>query len=103
MEKYLRTFVNYQQDDWSEKLAIAEFATNNNESASTKLSPFFATKGLHPRISFDIVDLSNAGTYERILKQRPLNISRNMETTWEFIQKAMVVVQKSQSKQADKH
>ena len=48
MERYLRTFVNYQQDDWSEKLAMAKFAANNNQSASTKLSPFFATKDFHP-------------------------------------------------------
>lgn len=33
---------------------------------ATKLSPFFATKGLHPRISFDIVELSDASTCKRI-------------------------------------
>ena len=82
---------------------MAEFAANNNESVSTKLSLFFATKGLHPRMSFDIVDLSNASTCERILKQKALDISRNMETTWEFARKAMAVAQKSQSKQANKH
>ena len=81
MERHLRTFVNYQQDDWSEKLAMAEFAANNNQSASTKLSPFFATKGFHPRMSFDIVDLSDTSTRERILKQKALDISKKMETT----------------------
>ena len=49
---------------------MAEFAPNNNESASTKLSPFFATKGLHPRMSFDIIDLSNANICEQIFKQK---------------------------------
>ncbi len=91
MERHLCTFINYQQDDWSEKLAMAEFAANNNESASPKLSSFFATKGLHSRMSFDIVDLSNASTCERILKQKALNISRNMKTTWKFVRKAMTV------------
>ena len=103
MERHLRTFVNYQQDDWSEKPAMAKFAANNNELASTKLSPFYATKGLHPHMSFDIVDFSNTSTRKRIFKQKALEISRNMETTWEFVQKAMAVVQKSQLKQADKH
>ena len=74
-------FVNYQQDDWSEKLAMAKFAANNNKSASTTLSPFFATKGLHPHMSFDIIDLSNTSTCERIFKQKALDISRNIKTT----------------------
>ena len=66
LEKYLCTFVNYQQDDWQGKLAIAKFAANNNESTSNKLSLFFATKGLHLRVSFDKVELSNASTRKRI-------------------------------------
>ena len=103
MERHLLTFVNYQQDYWSEKLAMAEFAANNNESSSTKLSPFFASKGLHPRMSFDIVDLSNANTRERIHKQKALDISGNIETTWEFARKTIASAQKIQSKQIDKH
>ena len=85
MERHLRIFVNYQQDDWPGKLAMAEFAANNNESASTKLSPFFATKGLHPHMSFDKVELSDTSTRERILNQKALDISGNMQTTWEFV------------------
>ncbi len=30
MKRHLRTFVNYQQDNWLDKLAMAEFAANNN-------------------------------------------------------------------------
>ena len=82
---------------------MAEFAANNNESASTKLCLFFASKDLHPHMSFDIVDLSNASIHERIHKQNPLNISRNIETTWEFARKAIALAQESQSKQTDKH
>ena len=64
MERPLCIFVNYHQDDWLQKLVMTEFAVNKNESASIKLSPFFATKGLHPRMSFDIVDLSNTSICE---------------------------------------
>ncbi len=98
MERHLRTFVNYQQDNWSDKLAIAEFKANNNELASTKLSPFFATKSLHPRMSFDIVKLSDTSTHERILKQKALDISGNMESTWEFARKVLATAQDNQSK-----
>ncbi len=45
---------------------MAEFTANNNKSASTKIFPFFATKSLYSRMSFDIVDFSNANSYERM-------------------------------------
>ena len=82
---------------------MVKFAANNNQSAFTKLSPFFATKDFHPRMNFDIVDLSDSSTRERIFKQKALDISGKKETTWDFARKALVAAQKSQSKQADKH
>ena len=68
MKKHHWTFINYQQNNWLRKLAIAKFAANNNKSASTKLSSFFTTKDLHPYMSFDKVEFSNASTYKRIFK-----------------------------------
>jgi hypothetical protein len=49
MEQYLRSYVNYLQDDWSSWLPVAEFAANNQSSEATGLSPFFALHGYHPR------------------------------------------------------
>ena len=63
---------------------MAKYAANNNKSASTKLSQFFAFKGLHPHMSFNIVNLSNASTCKRIHKQKALDIFGNIKTTWEF-------------------
>ncbi len=63
---------------------MAEFAANNNQSAFTKLSPFFATKGLHFCISFDIIELFDTSICERIFKQKVLDISGNLETNLEF-------------------
>ena len=75
MERHLCTFVNYQQDDWLGKLTMAKFAANNNESVFTKLSLFFATKGLHPRMSFDRVELLDTSTCKQIFNQKALQIS----------------------------
>ena len=47
---------------------MAKFATNNNKSLSTKLFLFFTTNGFYPRMSFDIVDLSNTSTCKQIFK-----------------------------------
>jgi len=52
MEQYLHVFVNHQQDDWVQWLPLAEFATNNGVSESTKCTPFIAVQGADPRMSF---------------------------------------------------
>src|SRR6266478_2769618 len=51
LEQYLRIFCNYQQDNWSDLLPLAEFAYNNAPSATTRVSPFFANKGYHPNLA----------------------------------------------------
>ena len=51
LEQYLWSYCNYQQDNWSELLPLAEFAYNNAPSATTRVSPFFTNKGHHPNIS----------------------------------------------------
>ena len=50
-EQYLHVYCNYQQDNWSELLPLAEFAYNNAPSATTGISPFFTNKGYHPNLS----------------------------------------------------
>jgi len=51
LEQYLRAYCNYQQDNWSELLPLAEFAYNNAPSKTTGVSPFFANKGYHPNLA----------------------------------------------------
>ena len=50
LEQYLHIHCNFQQDDWSCWLPIAEFTYNNAESAATGTTPFFANKGYHPAL-----------------------------------------------------
>ena len=51
LKQYLQVYCNYQQDNWSELLPLAEFAYNNAPYATTGITPFFANKGYHPNIS----------------------------------------------------
>jgi hypothetical protein len=51
LEQYLRCYINYQQSDWHELLAIAQFAYNNSKHSSTDFTPFYAVYGYHPRLS----------------------------------------------------
>jgi hypothetical protein len=48
IECYLRSFVNYEQDDWVDLLPMAEFAYNNSAHSATGVSPFYANYGYHP-------------------------------------------------------
>ncbi len=89
MERYLRTFVKYQQRDWLDKLSIAEFVANNNDFASARLSSFFALRELHLCISFDIVDFSNSTTCEWLNKKKVIDISEAMQSIWKYPQKSL--------------
>ena len=55
IEQYLRSYVNYLQDDWSSWLPLAEFAANNHLSEATNLSPFFAHHGYYPRATTSLL------------------------------------------------
>ena len=61
LEQYLRIYCNYEQDNWSKLLPLAEFAYNNAPSTTTGVSPFFATRGYDPLIAIhpdaEITDL----------------------------------------------
>ena len=58
LEQYLRIFCDHQQDNWLDILPLAEFAYNNAKHTSTRMSPFFANYGLHPRCTLRITPAS---------------------------------------------
>ena len=51
LEQYFYIYCNYQQDNWSKLLPLAEFAYNNTPSATTSVFPFFANKEYHSNLS----------------------------------------------------
>src|SRR5260370_31207224 len=53
LEQYLRAHMNYQQDDWSSLLPLAEFTYNNAMNETTTVSPFFTNKGYHPSFTME--------------------------------------------------
>ena len=54
LEQYLRIYINYRQNNWSEQLAIAEFTFNNKMYIATKLSPFNINYRRELRMNFQI-------------------------------------------------
>jgi hypothetical protein len=48
IEQYLRAFCSFYQNDWADWLPLGEFASNNQVSETTGVSPFFANYGWNP-------------------------------------------------------
>ena len=48
VEQYLQGYCNYQQDNWSELISMAEFSYNNTLSATLGITPFYTIYGSNP-------------------------------------------------------
>ena len=59
VEQYLRIYCNYQQDDWSQHLSLAEFSYNNAQHASIGCSPFYANYGYNAQFNVDLRKFAN--------------------------------------------
>ena len=49
LETYIRLYCDHRQSDWAQWLHLAEFAYNNKEHSTTKMSPFMANNLTMPR------------------------------------------------------
>ncbi|KAI1513832.1 rve multi-domain protein [Pyrenophora tritici-repentis] len=49
LKQYLRSYINYEQDNWALFLPMAEFEANNAINASTGTTAFRLTKGYDPK------------------------------------------------------
>ena len=96
LERYLRTFCLYQQDNQDEQLIKAEVAINGHSSKSTYLSLFFATNGFKPLNSFDLnVDkslllTSTKGNQDR---NRALKFAKDTKVRSEFYKEQIILTQ----------
>jgi hypothetical protein len=52
IESYLRSYCNYEQNDWASMLAMAEYAYNNSKHSATKISPFYTNYRFEPRTNW---------------------------------------------------
>ncbi|TKA43710.1 hypothetical protein B0A49_13608, partial [Cryomyces minteri] len=106
VETYLRGFVNYKQDDWTEWLASAEFAANNNVSETTGFTPFFANTGRHPRMGIEPTTLRTPQSRSRRAQVDAEEIDRfatQMQTLHEYLQDEMRWAQAMQEKWTNRH
>ena len=81
LEQYLRCYVNYLQDNWLELLHFAEFAYNNAEHSQTKMTPFYACTGQHPRallVGSEEIKTPNAAEWVKDVEEIQEELRKNL-------------------------
>ena len=58
LENFLRPYVERYPSEWTQHLALAEFATNNAVSAATGYSPFYLNDSEHPIVPSTFLGMS---------------------------------------------
>jgi len=90
---FLWHYVNYQQDNWMDWLAAAEFQYNDKKHAVTERTPFELNFGRHPWKG-DLVVQMEISKVEEFLA--------GIRKGWEQVTKAMEEVQKNMKRQFNK-
>jgi len=90
---FLQHYINYQQDDWMNWLATAEFQYNDKKHAATGKTPFELNFGKHPwkgnlMVKMDI--------------PRVEDFISGLQRSWEHATKAMEEAQKNIKRQFDR-
>jgi len=90
LEGYLRTFVNYDQNDWYQLLPLAEYAYNNSATNAHQMTPFFANYGFHPQTEWmKEREPHNPGAtlYAHWMQDVHQKAKQTLENRWESIKK----------------
>ena len=102
METYLRAYVNHLQDDWATWLPAAQFAINNHVSETTKVTPFFALYGTHPRMGVEPAKYT-AVTAKQLQDVKSANdFADRMEALHQYLREQMTFAQARYEEQANK-
>lgn len=96
LEDIIRSYVNYQQNNWDEKLIAAEIAYNNSKQVSTGFTPYYMNYGYEINLPISLLtptESSNPTANEMI---------GNINTAMEQAKKNIKLAQERQSLYANK-
>ncbi len=103
VERYLRSFCSYMQNDWSKWLLMIEFVNNNVLFSIIFLTLFFMNKSFHSCMSFDSDIIEYESIRERLQIARVEDIFDHMNKTLIFAREALIKTRKQMMNQANKH
>lgn len=106
MERYLRAFVNYAQDDWVDWLPVCELSKNNHTHESTGVSPQFAEKGRNARTTLHVdipPQLRLMPHPQRIAVEAAGQFAARLKSMQDFLRTQLQYSQQTQADYADAH
>jgi hypothetical protein len=89
MKRYLRVYVNHQQNDWADWLFMTEYASNAFISVSTQMSSFLANYEFESRMSFDQMKFDENIAKDRVNRFRERKIVFTMKNIWKLAREHM--------------
>jgi Chromo (CHRromatin Organisation MOdifier) domain len=89
MKQYLQVYIFYMQDDWLDWLPMAEFVYNNTMSETTRVSPFLADSGQHPRMGFEPPTNMPRPHYQTLQAREANKFVKNMSDLEEYLKSEM--------------
>jgi hypothetical protein len=103
MKRYLRVYVNHQQNDWTNWLFMTKYAFNAFISIIIQMSSFLANYEFESRMNFDQMKFDENIAKNRVNKFRKKEIVFIMKNIWKFAKKHMKKSQQSQVIYVNKH
>ena len=91
------------QNDWPKWLVMTEFSDNDRLSEAIKLTPFYANKGFHPRMTFGPDTASYESTRERLLAAKVEDITGTMANILTYMRSNALRSKAVMSAKANKH
>jgi hypothetical protein len=103
MKRYLRVYVNHQQNDWVDWLSMIEYVSNVFISITTQIFSFLINYDFESRMSFDHTSLKKNTNKERVQKIKERKIVFIMKKIWKFVKAHMKKNQQNQITHVNKH
>jgi hypothetical protein len=103
MKRYLRAYVNHQQNDCANWLSMIEYVSNAFISTTIHVSSFLANYEFESRMSFDQMNFDENTTRNRINRFRRKEIVFTMKNIWKFAKKHMKKSQQNQIFYVNRH
>jgi hypothetical protein len=103
MKRYLRVYVNHQQNDWADWLSMTKYAFNAFISIITQIFSFLTNYEFESRMNFDQIKFDENTTKERVNRFRDKKRVFIMKNIWKFVKEHMKKSQINQVKYANKH